>query len=356
MLREMVKYLVCPKTGAELTLDAEEMVEGRVKSGTLRPSDGSEVCYPIRDGVPRFVEANSVGDSEARETVEAFSEKWSRIPDYAEEQNTKKHRESWYCERFGFSRGDRDIKAFLGSSKFILEAGTGIGVDTDLLMRNSSGLVFGIDIGDCIDVAHKRFMGNDRVCLIQADLGALPFREGFFDVISCDQVLHHTPDPRKNFGHLVSRLGPLGRVMLYLYKKKPPLREFADDHLRDLIVHAPLEQALQFSQAMAQLGRELTRLNAVVTIDDDIPELEIQAGTYDVQRLIYDHILKCFWNESFDSETNSMVNFDWYRPVFAFRYTPDAVTEWIGQEGLELRHMHVCPSGISTISQKAATG
>jgi hypothetical protein len=104
---------------------------------------------------------------------------------------------------------------------------------------------------------------------------------------------------------------------------------------------------------MARFGRALSRLQVTVAIADDIPELGIERGSYDVQRLIYDHVLKCFWNDAYDFTTNAMVNFDWYRPLHAFRYCEADVRGWSQAEGLEIQHMDVSPSGISTIMQKS---
>src|SRR5439155_2803615 len=205
-------------------------------------------------------------------------------------------------------------------AQFVLEAGTGTGVDTDLLTRNFDGLLFGIDISNAIDVAYERFRDVDQVALLQADLGSLPFRPGFFDFISCDQVLHHTPDPPLNFKRLVNLLRPGGYILLYVYRAKGPIREFADDYLRGKLTQAPLQDCLAFSEKITRLGRNLSRLQVAVEIEDDIPELGLQRGTYEVQRLVYDHVLKCFWNEDYDFLTNVMVNFDWYRPIHAFRY------------------------------------
>jgi hypothetical protein len=91
-----------------------------------------------------------------------------------------------------------------------------------------------------------------------------------------------------------------------------------------------------------------------VEIADDIPELGLQRGTYDVQRLLYDHVLKCFWNDHYDFLTNVMVNFDWYRPAHAFRYTEADVRGWFQAEGLDIHHLDIAPSGISTVLRKPA--
>lgn len=351
MHTSLVEHLVCPDTGAPLRLECHKEEDGQVVEGELISCLDIARRYPIRSGVPRFVDPRAL-EGATRETVEAFDYKWSTIPAYAHEQATKANRERWYCERFGFPRGDEDIRQFLHSARFVLEAGTGTGVDTDLLTRNCDGQVFGIDISSAIDVARSRFRGRERVSLLQADIGRLPFPEGLFDVISCDQVLHHTSDPPRNFKRLVRLLRSGGRLLLYVYRVKGPLREFADDYLRGRLSRSPLETCLEFSDKITALGRSLSRLRATIKIDRDIPELEVKQGSYDLHRFLYDHVLKCFWNDDYDFKTNMMINFDWYRPAYAFRYTEDDIRTWAKEEHMAIEHWHVSPSGISAIMRK----
>lgn len=352
MLEEALPYLVCPITGADLRLEIAVRENNRILEGTLINVQDARYRYPIRGGVPRFVSFDEMSEKQ-RETVDTFAYKWSRIPQYAYDAASKAYREGWYYERFNFPAGDSDIRTFLSNARFILEAGTGTGVDTDLLMRNSTGLIFGVDISRAIDFAYERFRNNDRIVLLQADIGQLPFRPGFFDVISCDQVLHHTPNPPENFGKLVNLLRDSGKFLLYVYKVKGALREFADDYLRGIYTVSSLEAVLDFSERLTRLGRNLSQLGARVEVEDDFPEFGLSRGTYDVQRLIYDHIFKCYWNDSFDFETNVMVNFDWYRPTHAYRYTPDDIRGWCEQHAMQIDHIHISPSGISSIMRKS---
>jgi SAM-dependent methyltransferase len=171
-------------------------------------------------------------------------------------------------------------------------------------------------------------------------------------VVSCDQVLHHTPDPPAYFRKLVRVLRPGGHLLLYVYRTKGPLREFADDYLRGILTQATVAKCLDFAERITRLGRALSQLRTTVNVEDDIPELGIKRGSYDTQRLIYDHVLKCFWNDDYDFMTNTMINFDWYRPFHAFRYDEAEVRGWCKAEGLEIQHMDVSASGISTIVHK----
>jgi ubiquinone/menaquinone biosynthesis C-methylase UbiE/uncharacterized protein YbaR (Trm112 family) len=353
MHRKMLNYLVCPKTGSALDLLEKETNGERVVQGVLLSSVDDGVRYPIRGGIPRFVDLQQL-ENQQQKTIEAFEFKWSKIPNYAHEDKTKRNREQWFFERFGFSTGDADIQNFLMDCKFVLEAGVGTGVDSDLIARNFSGVLFGLDMSDSIEIAYERFKSRENIVLMQADVRQLPFKEAFFDVIVCDQVLHHTPDPRKSFSHLIQHLRKNGLILFYVYKQKGPVREFSDDYLRCIFTKSSLEQCLSFCRKITSLGRNLSHLKAVIEIEEDIPELSLTKGKYDVQRLIYDHIFKCFWNEDYDFDTNMMINFDWYRPIYASRFQPEDIRRWCIEEDLQIVHFDVCPSGISVIARKAS--
>ena len=61
----------------------------------------------------------------------------------------------------------------------------------------------------------------------------LPFAPGTFDFVSSDQVIHHTPDARRAFADLAALLAPGGVFAVYVYRVKAPLRELADDWIRE---------------------------------------------------------------------------------------------------------------------------
>ena len=213
-----VEYLVCPDTGAPLRLEVHKQEDGHILEGELISTHDATRAIPS-DAACHACRFRAI-TSEQRDTVESFAHKWSRIPNYAHEQATKSNREQWYFERFGFKRGDSDVRDLLRTAHFVLEAGTGTGVDTDLLARNFDGLLFGIDISSAIDLAYERLRQHERIVPLQADIGRLPFRPDLFDVVSCDQVLHHTPDPPAYYKRLVHVLRPGGRMLLYVYRIK----------------------------------------------------------------------------------------------------------------------------------------
>ena len=347
MKRELSELMICPATGERLTLVAGREADGDVVEGELLSGSGRR--YPITSGVPRMLPAELIDEGQ-KETEEAFTAKWQRARNFGHEDRSRSFYINWYLERYKFGTIDA-LRDFLNGKTRILDAGTGNGRDTRLYAENCSGTVFGVDISGSIDSAYAHLKAHSNVHLIQADLTRLPFPDGFFDFIACDQVLHHTRDTEESFHKLVSHLAPGGDLSIYVYRKKAPLRELADDYLRSAAAEMGEEEAWKLSEQLTELGRALSELNASVTVPE-ISALGIKAGTYDVQRFIYWHMLKCYWNSSLNYGDSVITNFDWYRPLYAHRHTADEVRKWYSDAGLEIITFDECDAGISVRGRK----
>ena len=91
--------------------------------------------------------------------------------------------------------------------------------------------------------------------------------------------------------------------------------------------------------------KALADLHIDVEVSEDVPLLGIKAGRYDVQRLIYWHVAKLYWNDGFSLEENNHVNFDWYHPTYAHRHTEDEIRGWCKGAGLTIQHFDAQESG-----------
>ncbi|RME37439.1 MAG: class I SAM-dependent methyltransferase, partial [Planctomycetota bacterium] len=325
MQRDHLRHLVCPETLRPLELRAARTEGEDVLKGELFAGDRS---YPLTEGIPGFVPPETL-DSQ---TVRSFARKWDRHAYYR--SHTESFYTQWYLDRYGFYDAD-GLAAFLRDARFILDAGTGMGRDALNLARHSGGLVFGVDTAwEALRTA-RRDLDHPRVALVHADLHHLPFPDGFFDVINCDQVIHHTPDPRQAFECLARKLRPGGTICCYVYRKKAVIREFVDDYVRERIRSLPPDEALKVCEAFTRLGESLAAMNVTVDVPEDIPLLGIRKGRMDLQRFFHWNLFKCFWNPDFDFHTNNIINFDWYHPEHCFRFDPEAFRAWF-ESGWEI--------------------
>jgi SAM-dependent methyltransferase len=330
----LLDLLVCPHDAQPLSLNGD----GLACAGGHR--------FPIRHGVPRLTPE----DFGQAATFDSFSAKWSRV-DEEEVRQRVEAQYAWYVQRFGF--GDEDgLRDFLADKETVLEAGTGLGGDAARFARLSNATVVGLDLSESIVTAQREFGATENLHYIQADLMRPPLRVERFDFISADQVVHHTPDAQAAVSSLSRLVAPGGVLAFYVYKVKAPLREYADDYIRERTTKMSVEDCMDFSASMSELGRKLSDLGATITLKRDIPLLGIPAGEHDVQRLIYWHFLKCFWNDDFSPNLNDLVNFDWYHPPYASRHTQDEVRGWCDALGLNVEHLDDGDAGISVVARR----
>jgi SAM-dependent methyltransferase len=280
-------------------------------------------------------------------TRRSFRDKWQNNADLAFRQTLTEGSEiqSWILGRNGFA-SLQELRAHLAGRRRILDAGCGNGRVTALLrsVATDEAEVVGVDLA-AADVARSNLEGSD-VRIEEGDLLGDLSGLGRFDFVYCQEVLHHTADPRRALANVRALLEPGGELAVYVYRQKAPVREYTDDFVRRAIEELPYEEAMEVSRAIAEVGRALSAVGATVRVPD-VPVLGIEAGEYDVQRFVYHFFMKCFWSEELDPEANAAINYDWYHPQLCSRHTVEEVRGWFEGEGLRVVHEHVDPYGIT---------
>lgn len=292
-------------------------------------------------------------DREGR-TATTFREKWAKNPDLAFSQTLDEGSEifRWILGRNGFD-GPRALAAYLAGRSRILDAGCGNGRVTALLRAHApaEAEIVAFDL-TAADVARANLNGAQRVTVLERDILGDLSDLGSFDLIYCQEVLHHVSDPEEGFRRLAALLAPGGELAIYVYREKAPVREFTDDYIRERISELPYEEAMEQCRRIAALGKALGGLGASVRVPA-IDVLGIEEGEYDVQRLLYHFFMKCFWNDELDAEANAAINFDWYHPQLCSRHTLDECRDWFARAGLDVVWEHLDPYGITIRGARA---
>ncbi|MEM3065451.1 MAG: methyltransferase domain-containing protein [Candidatus Nitrosotenuis sp.] len=348
MKSNLMSYLVCPLCKTDFTIKNIKKKADEIKEGTLVCSNKHR--FVVSDGIPRFVVDTT---KDFVRTEEAFSAKWRHHHKNHHAKDWIEFQTNWFLERYEWESLAK-FKDFLNTKTRILDAGTGIGNSAKLLSANPDSEVFALDASQSIEFAYKKYGKLPNVHFLQADLRQLPFKKRFFDFIYSDQVLHHTKNTGTSFKYLTKFLTNGGHISIYVYKKKAPIREYVDDFVRRVTTNMTVNECLEFSKDMTYLGKALAEIKKKIVIPRDIPILGVKAGTYDVQRFVYWHFLKCFWDESGNFERSVGVNFDWYYPKFAYRHTPTEVRKWFKDAKIKILTFKEIESGISVTGKKSA--
>lgn len=231
-------------------------------------------------------------------TFKFFDYKWYRLPNYAED--TKSFYKKWYLKRYGYT----NFKKFLKDKQWILDAGCGMGRDSNFFAElNPKANIVAVDQSPTAVKATKKYLPSN--CnVIKADITKMKLKERF-DFISCDQVIHHTPSPNKTLINLMRHLNKNGIINFSVCRKKNKYRDFVDDVLMNNGRKMTPKQLWDFSNIVTKFGKALYNLN--------IKNITFEGRKYpDIQRFIHDNLFRCWYNPTISFELSSCQTYDWF--------------------------------------------
>jgi SAM-dependent methyltransferase len=176
---------------------------------------GTNRRFPLSDGIPNFFVPNDgAASGDVTEMVKAFYEE-TPFPNY----DAFDSRDSLAIKaRRGVFAALLDEQ--LPDGALILEAGCGTGQLSNFLGMSWKRRVFAGDL--CLNSLRLAKGFADRyairnVAFLQMNLFRPPFRDGVFDVVISNGVLHHTSDCEGAFKSILTKLKPGGHIIIGLY-------------------------------------------------------------------------------------------------------------------------------------------
>jgi len=236
-------------------------------------------------------------------TFNFFDYKWSLVPDWAEK--TEDVYRKWYLDRYGLS-GMEGLKKFLADKQDICEAGCGLARDSKMFAEaNRTARILAVDQSKpALEVAKRTLAKFPNVATMRGDITNFnPKRK--FDFISCDQVIHHTPDPGKTLAHLYSLLKPGGVINFSVCKKKNEFRELVDDCIMNHAKKMKPKDLWEFSRTVTLFAKALYDLG--------IKNVKFRGKTYpNLQRFVHNHVFRAWYNPDLPLELSVSSNYDWF--------------------------------------------
>jgi len=293
MKHSALEVLVCPACKTRLDLLETSRHAGEVLEGSLECRD-CRTAFPVRRGVPRFVSTGSYAGS--------FGYQWKQFRSVQLDSlngGDESHRR--FLETTGWTAED------LRGSR-VLDAGVGAGRYAEVVAQ-AGGEVFGVDLTEAVDAAYDNIGEAAGVHLIQADIFAMPFRDGTFDRAYSIGVLHHTPDPRAAFARVAASVKPGGGVAVYLYKHPGPAR-YGPDLIRKITTRLPLPVVRALSTVAVPLYYPY-RLPLLGKVLQFVGPISLHP----------------------DWRTRWLDTFDWYTPKYQWKLSHPQVFSWFRENG-----------------------
>lgn len=205
MKHELLEYLCDPTDGSDLellnpTLDSQ----GNIITGTLKSKSGK--TYPIRTGVPRFID----DQRSHQQSVDSFGDEWNYF-------NFDSAKPNWL---------DHTVKNTFGSTDFfknkiIVDAGAGSGMQSVWMAQAGAKLVIGLELSHAVDgIIAKNTMGYENIQIVQCSIDNPPIKKRSIpDLVICHNVIQHTPSVENTARALWSLVAPGGEFAFNCYPK-----------------------------------------------------------------------------------------------------------------------------------------
>src|SRR5688572_29748704 len=202
----LLALLACPVCGGDLTSSAS----GPAASGAALHCERGH-SYPVRDGIPRFVDDDAYAES--------FALEWRRHARTQYDSGESTESADTFLAKTGLTRADLE-------GKTVLDYGCGSGRFSEVATRLGARVV-GLDLSSAVDVAAEN-LGDRLFAGVQGDALEPPFKPGAFDAVFSIGVLHHTPDCRRGVQRAARLVKPGGIVAIWLYWKGIPITPVTD--------------------------------------------------------------------------------------------------------------------------------
>lgn len=203
MKEKLLDLLACPECGGDVFLSsATKREEMEIIEGVLSCKNCAQE-YKITRGVPRFADLSKIEQDKA-DTAENFGWQWTHFT-----QEDAKYNEQ-------FLGWLKPVKPEFFAGKIVLEGGCGKGRHTKLAAEWGAKEIVGIDLSAAVESAFALTRNLPNAHIVQADIFKLPLKKAFDYAFSVG-VLHHTPDPKKAFLSLASKVKKDGHISAWVY-------------------------------------------------------------------------------------------------------------------------------------------
>lgn len=273
---DLLALLRCPRCRTELRREPDEC---RLWCGSC------DAGYPVVERVPRLSDEPYVA---------SFGRQWNR---------------------YEVARADEDAAVFrtkTGSEpadwtgRLVLDAGCGGGRYARLLGERGA-YVLGVDLSAAVSKAAALCAELPNVCIVQADLLNLPVADRSFDLVFSIGVLHHSPDPRRGFAQIASKVKPGGTLAVWLYRRNTLPQEILNRGLRAVSTRLP-SRVLEWGSAGLGL------VGGVPILNKSLNKILNFSNHPDWTLRVCD-------------------NYDWYAPRYQSHHTVAELKRWFEEEG-----------------------
>lgn len=181
----------------------------------------------------------------------------------------------------------------------------------------------------------------------------LPISDNQVDLLISVGSLHHDSQPYRSLDKLVKIIKKNGHIVLWVYKKQPPIRELTDNFFRNKINKDKKFLKNIFLKDITNLAYDLKKNSkSKIIINKNLLTLGIKKGSYDFQSFIFMYLLRNTYNSILGKKFSYYENLDWFEPENNFTFEPNEIIEYFKGKKYKIVYSKLTISGISLVVKK----
>ena len=285
-------------------------------SEELKDEEGNS--FPVINAIPRFfITENNY--------TENFGFQWNKFQKTQIDKEIKNF--SLSKERF-FVATNWDKEDLSG--KDILEAGSGAGRFSQIVLDHTEANLYSIDYSDAVSANYRNNSHHgERLKLFQASIYDMPFPDNSFDKVFCFGVLQHTPDFRKSVQCLVAKAKPGAEVIVDFYAIKGWFTKISAKYML-----RPFTKKMSHEKLLHKIEKNAGKLIKIYNFFDKAG-LAMVAHRFlpmaDIKRTMPDNLSKEAQRELVILDT-----FDMFSPEYDNPQRISTVKKWMQESGADV--------------------
>jgi SAM-dependent methyltransferase len=318
--RWFLSYLPPPEDGVSYRIVEEEtsgadVVRGVVARGNNAAAAGEGI---VVDAGVAILAGRAARESD---TAKSFGFEWcSHLRGEIEEGTSFGYSRQEERRRFlsACRMGDEDVAGLS-----VLDAGCGSARFSFLFAEMGAGHVVGIDINPAVFAAGPAAGPVPNLTLAQGSVLDPGLREASFDLVWCNGVLHHTPDPEGGFRAIAKLVKPGGRLYVWLY----------GTHWSPLVAVRNVLTALGLRRWTHPTILRVSRLLALLTLGPVWLLKLLSRAVPAVRRNAICRNVVARWGRL---GAMTMIWFDVLSPKYRYRYSRATLRRWFAEAGYDV--------------------
>lgn len=305
--------------------------------------------------------------SNQKKTANTFSYLWSenKVYENATKKEIKLHLNDSNRRSKGYVR--KFLKSYFSkiSSKNkirFLDLGCGYGYTFSIIFNNYITKInyFGIDLISNLKKTKlfliKRFKKNNfNPTLIKISMNNPKIKKFKpFDLVWAEGSMHHSESIEsaiKNVSKIIKRKG---FFMFWIINEQKPIRKITDKFFREyykkISFKDQMNESFQIALLANKFGKQLK--DKKIKINKSIKSLGITAGNYRLQEILYDYIIKFFYNKLTTIKRNRNQIFDWFSPRFYHQTNKRNLLRLLNKYKFKISFYHQTTNGHTVIAKK----